>query len=170
MRNYPARNLETEVIPACRRFGLEIVIFTPLGGGLLTGRYKVIDDKEQAGRFNTSTFLGPIFRSMYFNDNYFKALEVLRLAAESHKLTMPEVALRWIVHHSALKFAKDGGNDGVIFGVSKIEQLNQNILDLQKGPLPEEIVKALDAAWITTKGNSPNPWHTPLVYTYEGHS
>ncbi|KAL7800057.1 NADP-dependent oxidoreductase domain-containing protein [Trichoderma ceciliae] len=168
--NAITRNLETEVIPACRRFGLEVVVYTPLGGGLLTGRYKSLDDGEQAGRFSTDTFLGPIFRAMYFNDSLFKALDVLRLAAESHNLTMSEVALRWIVHHSVLKFAKDGGNDGVIFGVSKIEQLDQNILDLQKGPLPEEVVKAIDGAWIIAKGTSPNPWHTPLVYTYEGHS
>ncbi|UKZ82414.1 hypothetical protein TrVFT333_010202 [Trichoderma virens FT-333] len=168
--NAITRNLETEVIPACRRFGLEIVIFTPLGGGLLTGRYKAIDEEEQSGRFSNSTFLGPIFRSMYFNESFFKALDILRLMAESHNLTMPEVALRWIVHHSALKFAKDGGNDGVIFGVSKITQLDQNILDLQKGPLPEDVVKALDAAWIIAKGTSQNPWFTPLVYTYEGHS
>ncbi|KAL9468652.1 hypothetical protein ACSS6W_010346 [Trichoderma asperelloides] len=168
--NAITRNLETEVIPACRRFGLEIVIFTPLGGGLLTGRYKSADDEEQSGRFSTSTFLGPFFRQMYFQDSMFKALDILRQAAESHSLTMPEVALRWVVHHSALKFAKDGGNDGVIFGVSKIEQLHQNIADLEKEPLPEEVVKALDAAWIVAKGTSPNPWHTPLVYTYEGHS
>ncbi|OPB45260.1 short chain dehydrogenase/reductase [Trichoderma guizhouense] len=168
--NAITRNLETEVIPACRRFGLEVVIYTPLGGGLLTGRYKTLDDKEEEGRFNNSTFLGPIFRAMYFNESLFKALDILRLVAESHNLTMAEVALRWLVHHSALKLAKDGGNDGVIFGVSKISQLDQNILDLQKGPLPEEVVKALDAAWIIAKGTSPNPWHTPLEYTYEGHS
>lgn len=158
------------MIPACRRFGLEIVIFTPLGGGLLTGRYKSANDEEQSGRFSNSSFLGPLFRELYFNDSLFKALDILRQAAERHSLTMPEVALRWVVHHSALKFAKDGGNDGVIFGVSKIEQLHQNIADLEKGPLPEEVVKALDAAWVVAKGTSQNPWHTPLVYTYEGHS
>ncbi|RFU72903.1 aflatoxin b1 aldehyde reductase member 2 [Trichoderma arundinaceum] len=168
--NALTRNLETEVIPACRRYGLEIVIFTPLGGGLLTGRYKSPEDGEQSGRYSADTFLGPIFRAVYFNDSLFKALDILRHTAESHKLTMPEVALRWLVHHSDLKFAKDGGNDGIIFGVSKIEQLDQNILDLQKDPLPEEVVKALDAAWVIAKGTSPNPWHVPLVYTYEGHS
>ncbi|KAM0461917.1 hypothetical protein ACHAO4_001106 [Trichoderma viride] len=168
--NAITRNLETEVIPACRRFGLEIVIFTPLGGGMLTGRYKSADDEEQSGRFSNNSFLGPIFRQMYFNDALFKALDILRQAAERHSLTMPEVALRWVVHHSALRFAKDGGNDGVIFGVSKIEQLHQNIADLEKGPLPEEVVQALDAAWVVAKGTSQNPWHTPLEYTYKGHS
>ncbi|PTB64765.1 Aldo/keto reductase [Trichoderma citrinoviride] len=168
--NAITRNLETEVIPACRRFGLEVVVFTPLGGGLLTGRYKSPDDDDQQGRFSKNTFLGPIMRSMYFNESLFKALDILRLAAESHKLTMPEVAIRWLVHHSALKFAKDGGNDGVIFGISKISQLDQNVADLQKGPLPEDVVKALDAAWVIAKGTSPNPWHTSLEYTYQGHS
>ncbi len=40
---------------------------------------------------------------------------------------MAEVALRWVVHHSALKTGSKGGNDGVIIGISKIEQLDQNI-------------------------------------------
>lgn len=40
-----------------------------------------------------------------------------------------------------------GGNDGIIVGVSKLEQLQQNLDNLEKGPLPEELLKAVDEAW-----------------------
>jgi aflatoxin B1 aldehyde reductase len=167
-----ARNLETEVIPACHRFGLDVVIYNPLAGGLLSGKFAPSAQGADVtdGRFDTKTFLGPIYRSLYFNKSSFEALEVIQEAASKHNLSLIEVALRWCVHHSALKTSKQGGNDGVLIGVSKVEQIEQNVADLRKGPLPEEVVQALDKAWLITKANSPNPWHTPLVYTYEGYS
>jgi aflatoxin B1 aldehyde reductase len=57
-------------------------------------------------------------------------------------LTLLEMALRWCVHHSALKVMD--GNDGVIIGVSSLRQLEGNLRDLEKGPLPEDVVQALD--------------------------
>ena len=39
------------------------------------------------------------------------------------------------------------GNDGVIIGVSSVEQLDQNLKDCEKGPLPQEVLDALDQAW-----------------------
>lgn len=65
---------------------------------------------------------------------------------EKHNLTLLETALRWCMHHSKLQLSPDG-NDGVIIGVSSFAQLESNLRDLEKGPLPEEVVKALDQAW-----------------------
>lgn len=103
---------------------------------------------------------------MYFNESNFSALEIINSAAKKHNLSMIEVALRWAVHHSALRM-NGKGNDGVIIGVSKLEQLHENIRDLKKGPLPKDVVDALEKAWIVTKGVSPDPWHFPLVYSYD---
>ena len=79
---------------------------------------------------------------------------------------MLEIAFRWLVHHSSLNI-KDGGNDGIIIGVSSQAQLEQNLKDLQKGPLPESIVKALDEAWLIAKPTTANYWHGDLKYTYD---
>ncbi len=79
---------------------------------------------------------------------------------------MLEIALRWCTHHSALKM-QDGGTDGVIIGVSSLEQLKSNLGDLEKGPLPEEVLKALDEAWLIAKPTTPNYWHLDLKYTYD---
>jgi aflatoxin B1 aldehyde reductase len=61
------------------------------------------------------------------------------------------------VHHSAL--AVKNGNDGVIIGVSSLGPLTGNLRDLEKGPLPEEVVKVLDQAWAINKGTAPRYWH-----------
>jgi aflatoxin B1 aldehyde reductase len=70
------------------------------------------------------------------------------------------------VHHSDLNI-KDGGNDGIIIGISNQDQLVQNIKDIEKGPLPEEVVKALDEAWLVCKATTANYWHLELKYTYD---
>ena len=85
---------------------------------------------------------------------------------EKHGLTMPETALRWIRHHSMLNM-QGNGRDGVIIGVSSMAQLESNLRDLQKGPLPDEVVEALDNAWLIAKPTTANYWHLDLKYTYD---
>lgn len=62
---------------------------------------------------------------------------------------------------------KDGGRDGILIGVSNFGQLESNLRDIEKGPLPEEVVKVLDEAWMVTKPTAPNYWHLDLKYTYD---
>jgi aflatoxin B1 aldehyde reductase len=98
-----------------------------------------------------------MYRDRYFRDSTFRALQHIEPVTQKHNLTLLETALRWCVHHSKLKI-KDG-NDGVIIGVSSFKQLEGNLTDLVKGPLPEEVVKTLDEAWETiTKASAPLYW------------
>jgi aflatoxin B1 aldehyde reductase len=82
-----------------------------------------------------------MYQARYFKDNYFNAIEVIRPAAEKHNLTLLEVALRWVINHSQLDYQE---RDGVIIGCSSVEQLESNLKDFEKGPLPDEVVQALD--------------------------
>lgn len=93
--------------------------------------------------------MGNMYRARYFKDATFEALRIIQPVVEKHDLTMLEVAMRWCVHHSKLQI-KNGGRDGIIIGVSSLAQLEQNLKDLEKGPLPEEVLKALDEAWTVT--------------------
>jgi aflatoxin B1 aldehyde reductase len=61
----------------------------------------------------------------------------------------------------------DGGRDGILVGVSSFNQLETNLRDIQKGPLPEEVVEVLDQAWMVAKPYSANYWHLDLKYTYD---
>lgn len=99
-----------------------------------------------------------MYRDRYFKDATFKALQLIEQAAQKHNLTLLEIALRWCIHHSALKTRVKGGNDGVIIGVSRLEQLEGNLADLEKGPLPDEVVETLDEAWLIAKSTAPTYW------------
>lgn len=165
MYNAITRNIETELIPACHRYGLDIVIYNPLAGGLFSGKYKS-QDVPAEGRYSDAGSTGPNYRKRYFRDATFEALSIIEPVAAKHGLTLLETALRWVRHHSALRM-DNGGRDGVLVGVSSFGQLETNLADLQKGPLPEEVVQALDQAWLVAKSNSPNYWHLDLNYTYD---
>ncbi|KAL7939895.1 NADP-dependent oxidoreductase domain-containing protein [Trichoderma chlorosporum] len=165
MYNAITRNIESELFAACRRYGLDIVVYNPLAGGLFSGKVKSKDIVPESGRYSGNTSLAKNYRSRYFRDSTFESLKLVEEAAEKAGLTLIEIALRWTVHHSGLK-VKDG-NDGIIIGVSSVEQLENNLDNLEKGPLPEEVVKALDEAWEISRPESVNYWHGDLKYTYD---
>jgi aflatoxin B1 aldehyde reductase len=58
----------------------------------------------------------------YWNDHYFKAMDIIRPLAENHGLTLAEVALRWVSHHSKMK--REYG-DSVIIGASSLTHIEQ---------------------------------------------
>ena len=160
-----ARSLEQELIPACHRYGIDVVVYNLLAGGIFSGKYKSSEVPTE-GRYSDTAKIGASYRKRYFRDATFDALRLIEPVAERHNLTLVEVALRWCVHHSALKMS-NSGTDGVIIGVSSLAQLESNLKDLEKGPLPEEVVKVLDEAWLVTKATTPNYWHLDLKYTYD---
>ncbi|MCJ1381843.1 hypothetical protein MMC17_004955 [Xylographa soralifera] len=165
MYNAITRSLETETIVACHRYGIDVVVYNPLAGGIFSGKYKSHEVPTE-GRYSDTAKSGGMYRKRYFRDATFEALRMIEPVAQKHNLTLLEVALRWCVHHSALKMT-NGGRDGVIIGVSSLDQLKSNLTDLEKGPLPEEVVKVLDEAWLVTKPTTPNYWHLDLKYTYD---
>lgn len=166
MYNAITRNIEPELFVACRRYGLDIVVYNPIAGGLFSGKIKSKDVIPESGRFGKADdTLGSRYRERYFTDGTFNALKIVEQAAEKSNLTMIELALRWMVHHSGLKVTD--GNDGIIIGVSSVDQINSNLDNIEKGPLPEEAVKALDAAWEAARQESSPYWHGELKYGYD---
>lgn len=63
-------------------------------------------------------------------------------SAEEHGLTLIESALRWLKHHSGL-----GPSDGIVVGASSLKHLEDNLEDIEKGPLPKQVLDAIDGAW-----------------------
>jgi len=151
------RSVEPELFPCLRHYGLSFYNYNPLAGGYLTNRYHRGDEEvEEGARFDSSKWQGRAYRGRYWNDQYFDALDLLRPVAQKHGLTEAECALRWLTHHSMLK--KEAG-DAIIIGASSIKHLEENMMDLEKGPLPEEVLHALDAGWQGCKGISTRYWH-----------
>jgi aflatoxin B1 aldehyde reductase len=151
------RSIEGELIPCLRKYGISLYAFQPLAGGLLTGRYKRDQTEfEEGSRFDPKLLSGTVARGRYWNDAYFDALETIHSTATKHALTDAEIALRWLKYHS--KLSQDLG-DAIIVGASRVSHLDSNLEDLEKGPLPEEVVEAVVEAWSLVKGTVPNYWH-----------
>ncbi|KXS96610.1 hypothetical protein AC578_10436 [Pseudocercospora eumusae] len=157
MYNCLTRAIEDELVPCCKKFGLEILAYNPLAGGVLSGKYKSSRDAPVDGRFSdVDPKIGKQYRERYLRDSNFAALRILEPVVREHGLSLPQVAFRWCVHHSKLDM---GAGDGVVIGVSSLEQLRANLDYLEEGPLPEAVVKALDDAWLkVAKAECPLYW------------
>ena len=157
MYNCLTRAIEEELIPYCRKYGMDILVYNPLAGGVLSGRYKSKEIPDDGGRYSgTDPVVGDMYRKWYFKDANFEALKVIKPVADKHRLTLLEIAFRWCFHHSKLKVTD--GNDGVVIGVSSLSQLKMNLTELEKGPLPDEVVETLDLAWQITKASCESYW------------
>uniref|UniRef100_A0A8D0E0A8 Aldo-keto reductase family 7 like/pseudo n=1 Tax=Salvator merianae TaxID=96440 RepID=A0A8D0E0A8_SALMN len=159
MYNATTRQVETELLPCLRRFGIRFYAYNPLAGGLLTGKYKY-EDKESshhpAGRFFGNDW-AQVYRDRYWKKHHFEGVALveksLREAYGSSPPTLTSAALRWMYHHSKLQ-GEHG--DAVILGMSTMEQLQQNLQASEEGPLQPEVVEAFEKAWQLTAHDCPN--------------
>jgi aflatoxin B1 aldehyde reductase len=142
------------------------VVYNPLAGGIFSGKYQASAAVPSEGRYSDKNTSGAIYRKRYLNQTVLDALGIVQPVAEAHQLSLVEVAFRWLVHHSQLKLGEHG-NDGILVGVSSFGQLQSNLSEVEKGPLPDEVLQALDEAWLSVMGSAANYWHLDLVYTYD---
>jgi aflatoxin B1 aldehyde reductase len=144
------RSAEPELIPCLRKYNIAYYVFSPLAGGMLTGKYDRATDAEAGGRFDANA-KGGYYRKQYWNEPSFAALDILEPVLKKEGLSTSEAALRWLSHHSGLQKEK---GDAVIIGASRAEQLVPNLEALEKGPLSEEVVKAFEEAWVVLKSSA----------------
>ncbi|KAL1893359.1 hypothetical protein Sste5346_006537 [Sporothrix stenoceras] len=168
MYNVILRSIEAELIPACRRYGLDVVVYNPIAGGLLSGKIKSTDEKDipTEGRYSDKFNKGAS-RTRYWRNGTFAAVDAMRETSAKHGISMIEIALRWLVHHSALDVYGKQYHDGIIIGASSLAHLESNLKDLAKEPLPQEILDEVDAAWLLAKVDTAPYWHLDLKYTYD---
>ncbi|KAI7828105.1 Aldo/keto reductase [Gamsiella multidivaricata] len=150
MYNPIARSVVPELLPCLKHFNIGFYAYNPVGGGLLTGKYKFDQDKvEEGSRYDPKTGFGKFFRERYWNNLNFEGVQILDKAAKENKLTLLEATLRWMRHHSGLE-----AKDGIILGASSVKHLEENLADLEKGPLPQAMLDAFDRAWEHVKPTS----------------
>ncbi|XP_048206323.1 aflatoxin B1 aldehyde reductase member 3-like [Perognathus longimembris pacificus] len=158
MYNAITRQVETELFPCLRRFGLRFYAYNPLAGGLLTGKYSYEDkdSKKPEGRFFGNTW-AEIYRDRYWKEDHFKAIALVEKALQAaygpSAPSMTSAALRWMYHHSQLQ-ATHG--DAVILGISNLKHLEQNLAATEQGPLEPVVVEAFDQAWNLVAHKCPN--------------
>jgi aflatoxin B1 aldehyde reductase len=157
MYNALTRDVERELFPCLRRFGIRFYAYNPLAGGLLTSRYANHAEKPKDGRFVER----PHYVDRFWKKSYFDALEVVRAAlqklaeegGDAPQIDIAEASLTWLRHHSQLKGYL---GDGIIIGQSSMAHLESNMRGFEREtPLPKPIVTAFDMAWKTCKPDCP---------------
>lgn len=99
--------------------------------------------------------VGKLYSGIYGQAPVQASVDTVLDAAKKYGISGHAAAIRWTAFHSAL----DGKyGDGVIFGVSKIEQLGKTLDALEAGPLPAELAEAITAIYATVEGSEP-PYH-----------
>jgi aryl-alcohol dehydrogenase-like predicted oxidoreductase len=123
------RDLEREIVPLLTDQKTGLLVWSPLAGGLLSGKYSREQQKPEDSR--RSAFDFPIVDK----DRAWRIIDVLRPIAEAHQTSVATVSLAWIL---AKPFVTS-----VIIGAKRVDQLEQNLaaVDLQ---LTEEELKQLD--------------------------
>jgi len=148
--NLLARANEETLFPVLRKHGISFFAYSPLAGSFLTDA-----DPNTHKRFDANSQVGKLYRDKFFKDSHFKALDLLRAAAAKHGISVSEIALRWINHHSLLKRSF---GDAIITGGSKIHNLEASFVSFEKPALPEDLLKVAEECWQTVKGD-PASYH-----------
>ena len=130
-----SRDIEDSIIPMCRKLGIGLVSYSPLGRGFLTGRIKNLEEVSSEGDSRTVRF--PRFQE----ENFRKNLEIVELVEEmaAEKGCKPsQLALAWVL-------AK--GEDIVpIPGTKRVKYLEENAASIDV-VLTEDEVQSIDNAF-----------------------
>jgi aryl-alcohol dehydrogenase-like predicted oxidoreductase len=130
--NLLTRDVESEVVPACRHFGLGIVPYFPLASGLLTGKYRRGVEPPEGTRL-----AGGSYFSRVLTDENFDKVERLTAFASAAGRTLLELAVGWLLSQD--------GVASVIAGATSPEQLVANV-EASTWHLTIEEMAALDVA------------------------
>jgi aryl-alcohol dehydrogenase-like predicted oxidoreductase len=124
------RELEREMIPLLKDQGLGLLVWSPLAGGFLSGKF-TRDGGDEAARRAKFDF-PPVDK-----EKGFRILDVLTTVAKAHGVTVPQIALAWILTNSAVT--------SVIIGARKVAQLDDNLKSVDVA-LTADDMKTLDEA------------------------
>lgn len=128
--NMLERSLESEIVPFCKAFGVGIVPYSPLAGGLLTGKYRKGEEVKPGVRgYNNTGF------ARQLTDRNFSIVAGLEGFARDHGHTVGELAISWLLANSSVC--------SVIAGSTKPEQVEANAA-AASWSLTADDVKAID--------------------------
>ncbi|WP_375435568.1 aldo/keto reductase [uncultured Hymenobacter sp.] len=123
------RELEREVVPLLQDQKVGLMVWSPLAGGFLSGKFTRDQQSEEGARRLNFDF-PPVDKEKAFD-----ILDVLRPLAETKGVSVAQIALAWLLHQPVVT--------SVIIGAKKMEQLEDNLKSVDVQLTPEEL-KQLD--------------------------
>jgi aryl-alcohol dehydrogenase-like predicted oxidoreductase len=119
------REIEREVIPACRHFGIGLLPYFPLAAGMLTGKYRRDQPPPEGSRLAGNPNAG-----RFLNDANFDMVERLERFAADRGLSLLQVAIGGLAAQPQVA--------SVIAGATKPEQVAANVEAGSWTPSPED--------------------------------
>ncbi len=110
------RVIEAEVVPLCEKEGVGQIVWSPIGQGVLTGKYLPGQPPPEGSRATDATGGGFIQRLL--RDEVLTAVQALRPLADEAGLTMAQLAIAWVLQNPNVSSA--------IVGASRPEQVRDN--------------------------------------------
>jgi aryl-alcohol dehydrogenase-like predicted oxidoreductase len=107
------RDLEREIVPVLQDQNLGLMVWSPLAGGLLSGKFDRKVNGPQNARRNEFDF-PPVDKERAFN-----IVDVMRQIAQDKNVSVAQIALSWLLHQPVVT--------SVIIGAKTLEQLSENL-------------------------------------------
>lgn len=127
------RDLEREIVPMLASEGLGLMVWSPLAGGFLSGKYTREGETAGNDQGRRASFDFPPVNK----DKAFDVIDVMREVARARGCTVPQVALGWLLARPAVST--------VIIGAKRVDQLADNLGAVDVALTADEIAR-LDAA------------------------
>ncbi|OZI38015.1 aldo/keto reductase [Bordetella genomosp. 10] len=107
------RDLERELVPMLKSEGVGLMVWSPLAGGLLSGKYGR-DTQAESGSRRVSFDFPPVDR-----DRAYDCVDAMRAIAQTRNVSVAQVALAWLLHQEVVTT--------VIIGAKRLDQLHDNV-------------------------------------------
>lgn len=131
------RVIEPEVIPASEDLGVSQIVWSPMAGGILTGKYLPGEQPPAGSRATDTKGGGQRTLEARMTDEMLTAVQKLRPIAENLGCTMGQLAIAWVLSNPNVA--------GAIVGASRPEQIVENVKASELS-LDEATLAAVDAA------------------------
>jgi aryl-alcohol dehydrogenase-like predicted oxidoreductase len=131
------RDLERELVPMLNSEGLGLLVWSPLAGGFLSGKYRR-DGKVESGARRTTFDFPPIDRERAYN-----CVDVMQAIADAHRVSVAQIALAWLLHQKAVT--------SIIIGAMRAEQLDDNIAATQVELSTDELARLNKVSQLPTE-------------------
>ncbi len=120
------RELEQQTIPLIQDQGLGLLVWSPLAGGFLSGKFTREESPDGARR---ATFDFPPVNK----DQGFDIVDVMRPIAKAHDASVAQIALAWLLHKEAVT--------SVIIGAKRMDQLEDNFGSVDVSLSDDEVAR-----------------------------
>jgi aryl-alcohol dehydrogenase-like predicted oxidoreductase len=113
-----SREIEWEIVPACESTGLGLLPWSPLAGGILTGKYQQNTQPAPGARLANDRY-APFMAPRTQEQQTWEVIDTLRVIADERGVPVSQVALAWVAGRPAVS--------SVILGARTPEQLEDNL-------------------------------------------